>query len=62
MYPPLKETLVLSDSYSVQYEVIFDDIIIHSVMDLDTSQIVSFDDDDFYDDLLFDIKKHENLL
>jgi hypothetical protein len=62
MYPPLKEILVLSDSYSVQYEVVFDDIIIHSVMDLDTSQIVSFDDDDFYDDLLFDIKKQENLL
>jgi hypothetical protein len=62
MYPPLKEILVLSDRYSVQYEVVFDDIIIHSVMDLDTSQIVSFDDDDFYDDLLFDIKLYEKLL
>jgi hypothetical protein len=62
MYPPLKEILVLCNSYSVQYEVIFDDIIIHSVMDLDTSQIVEHNYNDFYDDLLFEIKKQENLL
>lgn len=61
MYPPLKEIIVLNDRYSVQYEVVFDDIIIHSVMELDTSKIVDHNYDDFYDDLLFEIKKYENI-
>ena len=62
MYPPLKETIVLNCRFSVVYEVVFDDVIIHSVMDMDTCKIVSHDYDDFYEDLLFDIKKYENLL
>ena len=54
----MKEIFVLNDSYSVQYEVIFDDIIIHSVMELDKKKIVD-PNNDLYNDLIDEIKDYE---
>lgn len=56
----MQETNVLSDSYSVMYEVTMGDIIIHSVMELDTSQIIE-PNDELYNEIINELKQIERL-